>query len=273
MIFGGGRKGLEETLDEIEAVLDGGDRARAVELARKAVKRFPESSDALGLLGEALEGVMDLEGAIKAYRAALVIDPGWAAALARIASIEIEAGEIAAAREHAARAALLDAGDADTCWVRGILADLDGRPREARDRYRDAARRDPDRYHVPARVSMDEFHGMASAAVDDLPEKVRAFLGDVPVVIEDMPASDADGRFAAVSPLILGECIGSHLSSAGAVDAATGTPSRIVLYKLNLERECETVADLEEEVRITVLHEVLHWLGLDEDEVADRGLD
>ena len=272
MIFGR-RKDLDETLDEIEAALDAGERDEAVVLARKATRRFPDSPDALGLLGEALEGARDPAGAVRAYQAAFDLDPAWAGAMARIASIEIEAGDLGAAREHIRKAVEIDAGDPDASWVRGILAEIDGRPREARERYREAARKDPDRFSDPVRVSLEDFRAMAASAVDDLPDEVRAFLGDVPIIIEDMPERDGEGGFSNGAPLLLGECVGSHLTDRGAMDATSGVPSRIVLYKTNLERECATREDLEEEIRITVLHEVLHWLGLDEEEVAGRGLE
>jgi predicted Zn-dependent protease with MMP-like domain len=50
-------------------------------------------------------------------------------------------------------------------------------------------------------------------------------------------------------------------------------PSSIVLYQRNLERAARTRAELVEEVRITLVHEVGHFLGLSEDELYQRGLE
>jgi predicted Zn-dependent protease with MMP-like domain len=49
--------------------------------------------------------------------------------------------------------------------------------------------------------------------------------------------------------------------------------ARIVLFQKNLERFARTREELLEEISITVLHEVGHLLGLDEEELTDRGLD
>ncbi len=49
-------------------------------------------------------------------------------------------------------------------------------------------------------------------------------------------------------------------------------PSSIVLYQKNLERACDSKEQLVEEIRVTLLHEVGHFLGLDEEELEARGL-
>ena len=50
-------------------------------------------------------------------------------------------------------------------------------------------------------------------------------------------------------------------------------PAFVYIYKRNLERTCDTREDLVEEVRITLLHELGHFLGLDEDDMERLGLD
>jgi predicted Zn-dependent protease with MMP-like domain len=50
-------------------------------------------------------------------------------------------------------------------------------------------------------------------------------------------------------------------------------PSSIVLYQRNLERAARDRRELVEEIRATLLHEVGHFLGLDEEELWQRGLD
>ncbi|HSM92939.1 MAG TPA: metallopeptidase family protein, partial [Anaeromyxobacteraceae bacterium] len=46
-----------------------------------------------------------------------------------------------------------------------------------------------------------------------------------------------------------------------------------VLYERNLERATRTRDELVEEIRVTLIHEVGHFLGLDEDQLWERGLD
>ena len=50
-------------------------------------------------------------------------------------------------------------------------------------------------------------------------------------------------------------------------------PSSIVLYQKNLERYARGRAELIEQIGITLVHEVGHFLGLDEEELWERGLD
>ena len=54
---------------------------------------------------------------------------------------------------------------------------------------------------------------------------------------------------------------------------ASPQTAHITLYQNNLERFARTRQELLDEIRITVLHEVGHLLGLDEDELYERGLD
>jgi predicted Zn-dependent protease with MMP-like domain len=50
-------------------------------------------------------------------------------------------------------------------------------------------------------------------------------------------------------------------------------PSSIVLYQKNLERFARSRKELVEQIGITLIHEVGHFLGLDEDELWERGLE
>jgi predicted Zn-dependent protease with MMP-like domain len=66
---------------------------------------------------------------------------------------------------------------------------------------------------------------------------------------------------------------GSGFGRGGALEAGTQLPPSIVLFQTNLERFARSRAELEEEIRVTLVHEVGHFLGLDEDELYERGLD
>ncbi len=57
------------------------------------------------------------------------------------------------------------------------------------------------------------------------------------------------------------------------MDPWSHLPSAILLYQRNLERFVRTREELVEEIRITLVHEVGHFLGLDEDELYERGLE
>ena len=48
-------------------------------------------------------------------------------------------------------------------------------------------------------------------------------------------------------------------------------PDRITIFRLPLEEEFSDPGELENEIRITVLHELGHYFGLDEDRLAELG--
>jgi predicted Zn-dependent protease with MMP-like domain len=104
------------------------------------------------------------------------------------------------------------------------------------------------------------FEDHVRAALDTLPERIAAALRNVAVVVEDENREDPD---------LFGLYEGVPLPERG--DEAGSLPDRIVIYRLPLEDEFPDPADLEREIRITVLHELGHYFGLDEDRLAELG--
>jgi len=103
-----------------------------------------------------------------------------------------------------------------------------------------------------------------------LPPDIRKAARAVPVRFEPVPTADvlADGT----EPDILGLFVGSPLGSE--ISGGDPSPARIHLYTANIwDYAEEDVEAYRDEVRLTYLHELGHYLGWDEDEVAARGLD
>ena len=104
------------------------------------------------------------------------------------------------------------------------------------------------------------FDGHVRAALDSLPPKLGDALHNIAVVIEDEHPDDPD---------LYGLYEGIPLPDRG--DMAGELPDRITIFRLPLEEEFADPAELEREIRITVLHELGHYFGLDEDRLADLG--
>ena len=104
------------------------------------------------------------------------------------------------------------------------------------------------------------FDDVVRAALDALPPEIAAGLRNVAVVVEPENADDTDlyGLFEGV-PL-----------TEGGPDAGD-LPNRIAIYQLPLEADFPDEAELRDEIRITVLHELGHYFGLDEDRLAELG--
>lgn len=105
--------------------------------------------------------------------------------------------------------------------------------------------------------------------LDSLPPEFAQRLGHVPVVLEPRPsaAEVRDGQ----DPRLLGLMEGHNAAEARGSDGWADRPTRIVVYYANLAACCDDHA-LDDEVAITVLHEIGHYLGLDEDGVTALGL-
>jgi predicted Zn-dependent protease with MMP-like domain len=104
------------------------------------------------------------------------------------------------------------------------------------------------------------FDDVVRAALDTLPPHIAAALRNVAVVVEDANPEDPD---------LYGLFEGIPLTEGG--PGAGDLPNRIAIYRRPLEADFADVNDLREEIRITVLHELGHYFGLDEDRLAELG--
>ena len=106
------------------------------------------------------------------------------------------------------------------------------------------------------------FDGHVRAALDELPPHIAEALQNVAVVVEDENAEEPD---------LLGLYHGVPLPERG--DMAGALPDRISIYRIPLEESFPDPDELRSEIRITVLHELGHYFGLDEDRLAELGYD
>lgn len=119
----------------------------------------------------------------------------------------------------------------------------------------------PPRYAegMPVEMTREEFEIVVNAALDEIPDDLAAAVRNVVVLVEDdAPPED---------PMLLGLYDGLGFESG----ADFHGPARIFVYRNNLQEMCEDRADLEQEIRITVLHEVAHHFGLDERRLHELG--
>jgi predicted Zn-dependent protease with MMP-like domain/thioredoxin-like negative regulator of GroEL len=255
------------------------DLERALDLARRAGKLVRKGGDA-GLAGEAawLEGAA-LDQLGRPDEALPRLDDA-AGALPDAPEVHLERGialhELCRWDDAGAallRAEALDPGDP---WIQhhlGLVAERRGDPREARRRLERAQKLDPEAFPAPIALSPRAFDEVVEEAFARLPEKVRRYLENVAVTVEDLPSEeDLRASDPPLSPTILGMFRGPAYGRGGA-DPWTHLPSAIVLYQRNLERFARSRAELAEEIGVTLVHEVGHFLGLDEDELYARGLD
>lgn len=105
-----------------------------------------------------------------------------------------------------------------------------------------------------------EFEALVVDALDSVPEQLLALMDNVAVVIEDRhEEEDLLGLYEGV-PLTEREDYGGLVM-----------PDRITVYRLPLCEMCATPEEIVDEVRITVVHELAHHFGIDDDELHRLG--
>jgi len=154
--------------------------------------------------------------------------------------------------------------------LRGLLAMFDGRAEDARRHYEEAARIDPEGCPLPATMTDEEASALLEEVVSSMPEDVREALRNVQIEMAPLPDPRSDAS-PDLHPEILGLYQGVPIPDRSVFDAALA-PDRVRIFKHNLERFTADHESLVRELRITLLHEVGHHLGWDEDDLAERGL-
>ena len=104
------------------------------------------------------------------------------------------------------------------------------------------------------------FEDEVRAALDGLPAHIAGALENLALVVEEENPEDPD---------LFGLYHGVPLPERG--DASGLLPDKISIYRIPLEESFEDPEELREEIRITVLHELAHYFGLDEDRIAELG--
>jgi predicted Zn-dependent protease with MMP-like domain len=125
----------------------------------------------------------------------------------------------------------------------------------------------------PRPSSHVRFDRLVDRAIASIPLRFRSALDGVAIVIADEP-TPAQLRENGLRPdeTLYGLYEGVPLAEWGADWAPV--PTRILLFRLPLEEDFPDPDDLAEEVRITLLHELAHHLGIeDEDRLRELGID
>lgn len=115
---------------------------------------------------------------------------------------------------------------------------------------------------------------IGEAVLEALPEPFRSHVGGVPVRVEDFPDDETVADMELESPFdILGLYRGVPIGHDAELGPPRSSVDMIFLYRRPiLDRWCEGDETLEEIVRDTLLHEIGHHLGMDEDDLARIGL-
>ncbi len=114
-----------------------------------------------------------------------------------------------------------------------------------------------------------DFHELVERALEDLPPELEAMLENVAIMVDDWP--DYSTPLVRESPeeTLYGLYEGVPLTRRGS-GYSGALPDRITIFKGPLERDFPP-EELEEQVRVTVVHEIAHHFGFEEERLEELG--
>jgi len=116
--------------------------------------------------------------------------------------------------------------------------------------------------------SVEEFEALVQQALADLPPPYDRLAQEVSVVVEEEPAFDVleDLELESADDL-LGLYQGISLAEDSFFQPGGQQPARIAIYRGPIMRFCDSADQIRQEVRDTVVHELGHHVGLDDDDM------
>jgi predicted Zn-dependent protease with MMP-like domain len=115
---------------------------------------------------------------------------------------------------------------------------------------------------MPVSMEPAAFDALVDRALDEIPDELASLVHNVVVLVEDEPPAD--------EPDLLGLYEGIALTDRSG-DGGLELPDRILVFRGPLLDLCDSVEELVEEVRITVVHEIAHHFGIDDARLHDLG--
>jgi predicted Zn-dependent protease with MMP-like domain len=114
----------------------------------------------------------------------------------------------------------------------------------------------------------EAFDALVRQAIDGVPSEYRRLLNNVAIVVEETPSQDVLDELGLESEdELLGLYSGISLEQDSFFSAGGQLPARISIYRRPILRLCRSAEEVVQEVRDTVVHEIGHHFGLDDDEM------
>jgi len=117
-------------------------------------------------------------------------------------------------------------------------------------------------------MKREHFVEVVEETLDSLPQEFRKRIRNVAVLVEDLPPNQPSAKPGQRGRLLLGVFHGVPTTKKSLFDLPSG-PDHIVLYQKNIEAVCSSEAEVREQIRLTVIHELGHYFGLDEEQLRD----
>lgn len=122
-------------------------------------------------------------------------------------------------------------------------------------------------------MNRQTFYTLVQQALDRIPADFQSAMKNIAIVVKDRPGPEAEEDFDEEEEGVLyGLYQGIPLPERTADDSGT-MPDMIFLYQKCLEEDFPDRQDLVREIEITLVHELAHYFGFDEDDLKRYGYD
>lgn len=263
-INGKGERGRDSLRLGLELAQRGSRRA----LARRR-RNAPLAADLAVLEAQALNDLGRSDEALERIDAALRIAPGRGDALHEKGVALFDLSRFADAKAAFQKALGIQPEDAYTHQMLGLTLEQLADPAATSELER-AVKLAPGELTPAVLISTAEFQKEIDIVIAALTQERRDHVKQIKVEIEDLPLAD---DLKAVNPPFPPTILGLYRGPVGRAPAPDDEPSSIVLYRKNLARAVKTRTELTEQIRDTLLHEIGHLEGLDEDDLRRRGME
>ena len=115
------------------------------------------------------------------------------------------------------------------------------------------------------------FESLVHQAIQELPQEFKDKLNNIAVIVEDYPSAELLDRMEVPDDeTLFGLYEGVPLTERGHFEAPL-YPDRILIFQGPIEEECDSPDEIKDEVRITLVHEIAHFFGIDDDALERMG--
>lgn len=123
--------------------------------------------------------------------------------------------------------------------------------------------------------STKDFEAIVEEAIGDLPEELQRLLEECSVIVQDWADRELMERIGIDDPeeTPYGFYDGTPVGQRGPTEVSFVLPDRIYLFRGPLLEDFPERDELVEEIRVTLFHELGHMIGLDEEDMEERGLE
>ncbi len=268
-VNGKGERGRDALRLGLELAQRGSRRAEA-----RRRRNPPLVADLAVLEAQALNDLGRSDEALSRIAAALRIAPGRGDALHEKGVALFDLSRFSDAKAALQKALGIQPDDAYTHQMLGLTLEQIGDGRGADAEFARAQELAPNELIHPVVITTGEFQKEVDGVVASLPPARKARVRSIKIEITDLPDPvDLAAVTPPFPPTILGLYRGPVGRAAELPPQPGDEPVSIVLYRKNLARAVKSRAELSEQIRDTLLHEIGHLEGLDEDDLRRRGME